>query len=121
MRGAQAASLAGFGVLFTPCASAVGDRLLLSDDTQREGACDGVKDHGAGGLGDGPPTTDIKPNQRGNVVKAILLELEQLPGVALTCRWRPTGNASEISIPRAQQLRQMSPEPTSKQRCFWPV
>lgn len=112
MRRAQAAPLAGFGLFFAP--SAVGDRLLLSDDTQREGACDGVKDHSAGGLGDGPPTTDIKSDQRRNVVKAILLELEQLPGVALTCRWKPTGNASETSKARVQQLRQMSSDPTSK-------
>lgn len=62
-----------------PCASAVGDGALLSDDTQGKGACDGVKDDGARGLGDGPPTADVESDQRGNVVKAILLELEQLP------------------------------------------
>lgn len=114
MRGAQAASFAGFALFITPCTSVLSDHLLLYDDTQRKGACDRVEDHSAGGLGDGPPATDIKSDQRGNVVKAILLELEQLPGVALTCKWRQTGNASETSKPRAQQLRQMFSEPTGK-------
>lgn len=86
MCGAETASLAGFGLFITPCTSAVGGRLLLFDDTQRKGACDRVTDHSAGGMGDGPPTTDIKSDQRGNVVKAILLKLEQLPKVALTSK-----------------------------------
>ena len=58
-------------------------RLALADDTDGEGPCDWVKDDGARGLGDGPAPAHVEAYQSGDVVEAVLLELEELPGVAL--------------------------------------
>ena len=57
--------------------------LALADDTDREGPCDWVKDDGARGLGDGPAPAHVEEYQSRDVVEAVLLELEELPGVAL--------------------------------------
>lgn len=86
---AEAASFAAFRVFFSPRTSAAATTGLcksLRDDTQRKGPCDWVKDHSARGLGDGPTIADIEADQSGNIVKSILLELEQLPRVALSHR-----------------------------------
>lgn len=93
--GAEAAPFLGFRAFLSTCTSA-GLGLSLGDDTQRKGPCDGVKDHSAWGLGNRLAPANIESDQSGNVVKAILLELEQLPWVALTHRWRYRQNISNF-------------------------
>lgn len=83
---AEAASFAAFSVFFSPCTSGLCKSLW--DDTQRKGPCDWVKDHSAWGLGDRLTPANIEADQSRNIVKAILLKLEQLPRVALSHRWR---------------------------------
>lgn len=58
----------------------------LGDHAKGKGPRDRVKDHGARALGDGQPAAHVEADQRGDVVEAILLELEQLPGVTLSTR-----------------------------------
>lgn len=97
---AEAAPFVGFTVFVSTCTciAAAGLRMSLCDDSQRKCPCDWVKDHGAWGLGDGPAPTHIESDQSGNIVKAILLELEQLPRVALSHRWKRTRNISSWAL-----------------------
>lgn len=88
MRRIEAASFVVFGLFFSPCCSTAAAAafllgLPLGDDTQGKGPRDRVEDHGAWSLGDGPPPAHVVSDESGHVVEAILLELEQLPGVAL--------------------------------------
>jgi len=82
-----------------------GISMSLDDDTQRKGPCGRVKDHSARGLGDGPTPAHVEPDQSGNVVEAILLELEQLPGVALAHRRRHTRNIASRATSGTVQLK----------------
>lgn len=80
---AEAASFTGVRVLVLARTSAAGLRGSFLDDTQWKSARDGVKDHSSQPLGDWLSSADVESDQGGNVVKTVVFELEQLPGVAL--------------------------------------
>lgn len=80
------------------CTSAAGLCVSFLDDTQRKSPSDRVKDHGSQALGDWLTSTDIESDQGRNIVKTIVFELEQLPGVALWPQGRNTEEILKLSI-----------------------